>query len=112
MSYTLKVVCSPRDEREFLDLPKRLYKATPQWVCPFDDDIRSVFDPVRNDSFDGGEARRWLAIDQKGKCVGRIAAFFNRKTAMLDNEQPTGGCGFFESIDNREVAFALFDAAR
>lgn len=46
MSYTLKVVCSPRDEREFLDLPKRLYKAMPQWVCPFDDDIRSVFDQI------------------------------------------------------------------
>ncbi len=112
MSYTLKVVSSAQDERAFIDLPKRLYKSTPQWVCPFDDDIRSVFDSARNDSFNDGEARRWLAFDEKGVCVGRIAAFFNRRTAMLDNEQPTGGCGFFEAIDDRELAFMLFDAAR
>ena len=102
MKYTLKVVATPRDERIFLDLPKQLYKGNAAWVCPLDDDIQSVFDPKRNDSFNGGEARRWLAFDEKGVCVGRIAAFFNRKTAMLDNEQPTGGCGFFESIDSRE----------
>ena len=112
MSYTLKVVSSPRDEREFINLPKRLYKATPQWICPLDDDIRSVFDPARNDSFNEGAARRWLVCDDKGVSVGRIAAFFNRHTAMLGNEQPTGGCGFFESIDDREVAVMLFDAAR
>ena len=112
MSYTLKVVSSPCDEREFINLPKRLYKATPQWICPLDDDIRSVFDPARNDSFNEGAARRWLVCNEQGVAVGRIAAFFNRHTAMLGNEQPTGGCGFFESIDDREVAVMLFDAAR
>ena len=43
--------------------------------------------------------------------VGRIAAFYNLEKAALE-EQPTGGCGFFECIDSQQVADMLFDAAR
>ena len=43
--------------------------------------------------------------------MGRIAAFYNREKAALE-EQPTGGCGFFESIEDQEVANLLFDTAR
>ena len=109
--YKLKAVVTPRDEREWLDLPKRIYKHYPQWVCPLDNDIRKVFDKSRNELFADGEAIRWTAYDQSGNVVGRIAAFYDKEHAY-SYEQPTGGCGFFEAIDDQELANTLFDAAR
>lgn len=98
-------------EREFLDLPKIIYKGNPNWVCPFDDSIKNVFNPAKNRLFQEGEAIRWVAHNAAGKCVGRIAAFYDKSHAY-GYEQPTGGCGFFESIDDQELANMLFDAAR
>ena len=98
-------------EREFLDLPKIIYKGNPNWVCPFDDSIKNVFNPAKNRLFQEGEAIRWVAHNAAGKCVGRIAAFYDKSHAY-GYEQPTGGCGFFESIDDQELANILFDAAR
>ena len=109
--FKLKAVVTPRDEREWLDLPKRIYKHYPQWVCPLDNDIRKVFDKSRNELFADGEAIRWTAYDQSGNAVGRIAAFYDKEHAY-SYEQPTGGCGFFEAIDDQELADTLFDAAR
>ena len=59
-----------------------------------------------------GEAIRWIALDERGRAVGRIAAFYNRELVKASEYQPTGGCGFFESIDDQRVADLLFDAAR
>ena len=109
--YRLKEVVTARDEREWLDVSKRIYKEYPNWVCPLDDDIRKVFDKSRNELFANGEAIRWVALDHNGKVVGRIAAFYDKEHA-LSYEQPTGGCGFFEAIDDQELANTLFDAAR
>ena len=109
--YTLQEVATPSVEREWLDLPKRIYKGNRNWVCPLDVDVLEVFDPRRNDLFADGEAIRWVARNARGEVVGRIAAFYNREKAALE-KQPTGGCGFFESIEDQEVANLLFDTAR
>ena len=111
--YTLfEVKCGDkRLEREFIDLPKKIYKGNPYWVCPFDSSIKAVFDPSKNKLFNDGEAIRWVARNADGECVGRIAAFYD-KTHAYGYEQPTGGCGFFEAIDDQELANRLFDAAR
>ena len=111
--YTLKEV--RREDkalvREFLELPKRIYRDTPQWVCPFDSSIEAIFDPAKNKLFEDGEAIRWVAYNGAGECVGRIAAFYD-KTHAFGYEQPTGGCGFFEAIDDQELANTMFDASR
>lgn len=109
--YTLQEVTSAALARQWIDLPKRLYKDDPVWVCPLDRDVEEVFDPARNELFADGEAIRWIARAADGRAVGRIAAFYNRRKAALE-EQPTGSCGFFESIDDQQVADLLFDAAR
>ena len=100
-----------RTERDFLDLPKRIYKDYPNWVCPFDTSIKAVFDPTKNKLFKDGEAIRWVLYNEAGECVGRIAAFYDNLHAYA-YEQPTGGCGFFEAINDQEVANILFDASR
>ncbi|MCD8072167.1 MAG: hypothetical protein LUE10_03145 [Alistipes sp.] len=109
--YRLEVVDSRKRVREFLDFPKKLYSGNHYYVHPLDGDIESRFDPARNGLLREGEAIRWLLRDDAGKVVGRIAAFYNPEVAAL-NEQPTGGCGFFECIDDQLAADTLFDAAR
>ena len=109
--YTLKEVKTKADEQTWLRMADRIYKGNRNWVCPLDNDILNVFNPARNEMFNGGEAVRWTAFDAQGTPVGRIAAFYNRDMAALE-EQPTGGCGFFEAIDDQELANELFDAAR
>jgi len=99
-------------QREFLDLPKRLYKGNRHWVCPLDSDIENVFNPAKNKKFADGGAARWIAREKAdGRVVGRIAAFYNSGDAQME-PQPTGGVGFFEAENDRELAHLLFDAAR
>ncbi|CDN32912.1 hypothetical protein BN938_2846 [Mucinivorans hirudinis] len=109
-SFRLVEVTRRSQERLFLDVAVMINGGDPNWVQPLDVDILSVFDPAKNHLFIDGEAIRWVLMDGE-KAVGRIAAFYNRQLAAKE-EQPTGGCGFFECIDNRQAANVLFDAAR
>ena len=110
--YTLVEVTTPEQAKEFLLLPVELYKGVKYWVRPLDNDIRKVFDKDKNPCFQNGECIRWiLKEEQTGKCVGRVAAFVNNKTAHLD-KYTVGQMGFFECIDDREAAFLLFDKCR
>jgi hypothetical protein len=102
-------VTEKHSEKEFLQLPVRLYKDEKNWIRPLDEDIKSVFDPTKNKQFRNGEAIRWLLKDDNGLVIGRIATFVNNK-ALKKEDQPTGGIGFFECIDDKEAAFKLFDA--
>ena len=99
-------------QQEFLAFPSRLYKDNPYWIRPLDNDIEKVFDPVKNPLFNEGECIRWLAVDEHGKTIARVAAFINPLTVIYSNDQPTGGMGFFECINDEEVAFAMFDQCK
>lgn len=112
MKYTIEEVTTPKQKKEFLKLPKRLYRNEPHWICPLDSDIEKRFDPATNELLSDGEAIRWLVRDQTGTVVGRIAAFYNRELVAASEYYPTGGCGFFESIDDQQVAGMLFDASK
>jgi hypothetical protein len=95
----------------FLKVAKIIYRGDPVWVCPLDKEIEAIFDPGTNVFFDHGEARRWILLDKANKPAGRIAAFIDRKSAVL-HDQPTGGIGFFECINDQESANLLFDTAK
>jgi len=104
-------VKSRKEAKRFLDLARYLYRDDPNWVCPLDNDIEAIFDPGRNSYFKHGEATRWILNDDKGNTIGRVAAFINFKKAM-GFEQPTGGMGFFECIDDKKAAFLLLDTCK
>ncbi|HZH73383.1 MAG TPA: GNAT family N-acetyltransferase [Mariniphaga sp.] len=95
----------------FHKVPHIIYKDDPNWACPLEGMIENVFIPEKNPSFKNGEAIRWVLTDNSNNPVGRIAAFYNQEKAVVF-DQPTGGCGFFECIDNQEAAGILFDASR
>lgn len=109
--FYLKEVVSKEDEREFLEFPVRLYKNEKNWIRPLDKDVEKVFDRNQNKFFRTGNAIRWILLDGTGKSVGRIAAFHEKNTAK-SFEQPTGGIGFFDCINDVDAANRLFDAGK
>lgn len=109
---TIHQVSSPADIREFIQLPVRLYKNAPHWIRPLDKDIESVFNPEKNKTFRNGTCCRWILRDTNQVVIGRVAAFINGKTTNKGNDQPTGGMGFFDCIENKEAAFLLFNACK
>jgi GNAT superfamily N-acetyltransferase len=109
--FTIREVTTHSDAREFLMLPVRLYRNEKNWIRPLDKDVESVFDRKKNKLFRKGDAIRWIAADENGITIGRVAAFFDRRSSA-GNKQPTGSMGFFEVENDRELAFALFDKCR
>ncbi len=109
--FTLHEIKTSADGKQFLEMPVKLYKNDPKWVRPLDGDIEKIFDKSANKRLRQGEAIRWLLKDNKDEAVGRIAAFIDLKTAK-NNAQPTGGCGFFDCINDQRAANMLFDASR
>lgn len=107
----LTEVATRRQARDFIDLPKQLYKNDPHWICPLDSDVEAIFDPSRNVFFSHGICNRWLLTNKSGEYIGRIAAFINHEKAYK-NPQPTGGVGFFECIQDEKAAFLLLDTAK
>ena len=108
---TITEVKTKSDAQAFLEMPFKIYKNDQFYVRPLDKDINSVFDPKYNKLYRNGECARFIAWDDKGNSIGRIAAFINKKTANKE-AQPTGGVGFFESIDDKEVSKQLFDTCK
>jgi hypothetical protein len=97
--------------QDFLDFPRQLYADDPAWVGPLDMEIRALFDPRKNPHFSDGEAQLWVAYDQQGRPIGRIAAFVYYPKARR-YAVPTGGIGFWETIEDYTVAAALLDTAQ
>lgn len=108
---TITEVTNKRLRKAFLNVARAIYKNDQVWVCPLDNDIEAVFDPLKNNFHNDGKSTRWILKDDQGNLVGRVAAFINNKKAY-NYEQPTGGMGFFESIDDKEAAYLLFDTAK
>lgn len=98
--------------KEFLQFPITLYKHESNWIRPLDKDISGVFDPKVNKYFRHGKCIRWVLRSDQNETIGRIAAFVNERTANKNNDQPTGGIGFFECIDDQAAANLLFETGK
>jgi hypothetical protein len=104
-------VSDRRTRKKFHDTARILYRDDPVWVCPPDKDIESIFDPKINPYFKHGEVDRWILEKADGTLIGRVAAFIDHNLAR-SHDQPTGGMGFFECINNIHAATILIDTAR
>ncbi len=104
-------VLDKKSNKEFIQVAKLIYKNDPIWVCPLDNQIEAIFDPLQNTYYNHGEADRWILKDDWGNLIGRVAAFIDFNMANT-YDQPTGGMGFFECIDDLKAAFLLFDTVK
>lgn len=109
LSMQIIEVKNKADWKLFHALPHRIYKGDPNWICPIEGDIETVFSPDKNKAFEDGEAVVYVAVDS-GKPIGRIAAFIDH-ARNKKKKQLVGGIGFFECINDKSVAFALFQQA-
>ncbi len=112
MSGTFKLieVTDKITNKQFLNFPSKLYKNDENWVRYLDAELEKVFNPKQNKSFKTGELIRWILKD-KNQVIGRIAAFYDTKSSEKE-DQPTGGIGFFDCINNQEAANLMFDNAK
>lgn len=110
-NYTLIEVTNKKQIREFLSFPSTIYKDDKNWIRPLDKDIEKIFNQKKNRLFKRGDAIRWILKNENNKTIGKIAAFYDEKTARK-NDQPTGGCGFFDCINDKDAAKILFDASK
>jgi hypothetical protein len=94
---------------EFLRLPWSIYQGDPYWVPPILSEQRKFLDPKQGSFFEIGEVQYFL-VYRDGKAVGRLSAHINRLHDTHHGPE-TGFFGFFESIEDRDVAVALFEAA-
>ncbi len=108
--YEIKEVTDALKIRIFNDFPAWLYRNEPNWIRPLDVSVEELFDKKENKQLKNGDIARWIVVDNEGKCLGRVAAFYTEES-FKQFESPTGGLGFFDSIDNQDVATMLFDKA-
>lgn len=105
----MRPVRGRRERREFLSFPYRLYKGDPLWVPPLWPERRDTVDPEKGEFFRHGQAELFVAR-RGNEVVGTICAgedfSANESTSRKD-------CvfGFFEYVDDIEVARALIGAA-
>jgi hypothetical protein len=95
----------------FLDMVDFIYQQDTVYVRPLDVEIEAVFNPALNAFHSHGACTRWILLDEKGKCIGRVAAFINSKKAY-SFEQATGGMGFFECLNDKAASHLLMDTCR
>ncbi|HTB07329.1 MAG TPA: hypothetical protein VK806_10290 [Bacteroidia bacterium] len=100
-------VSDKKTVHDFTRVPFTIYANDPNWVPHLQQEIEEVFNKKENPYFTHGDCIRWVMYDDNKKPIGRVAAFINNKTAF-SFAQPTGGMGFFECINDKKAAFALF----
>ena len=107
---TVRPADSWRDRRRFLDLPYQLYEGHRYWVPPLRRDQKHTLDPEKNAFFEHGRVQLFLAEDEDGETVGRIAAIVNGQH-LKKYDDDTGFFGFFECAGGHAAAETLFEAA-
>ncbi|NNF07265.1 MAG: N-acetyltransferase [Candidatus Eisenbacteria bacterium] len=109
MSLTIEKVQSKRDLHAFVTFPWKIYKNDPKWVPPLIGDVKKLLSN-KNPFMEHGAIESYLA-KRNGKVVGRISAVRNAAHETFHRES-VGFFGFFECIDDIEVARALMDQAK
>lgn len=106
----IRKVESRKDKLKFVRLPWDLMSDEPNWVPPLEMDRMRLIDEVKNPFYKHATSQLFLAEDEKGNIVGRIAAIINHSHNEIYKDK-IGFVGFFDSINDQHVADALFGAA-
>ena len=107
---TVTAVSSNGDVKRFIKFAWQIYKDNPHWVPPLLMDRRKLMDKKKNPFYKHADAEFFLA-HRDGQIVGRIGAIVNHNHNQEHNEN-IGFFGFFECINEQNVANALFERAK
>ncbi|MBP0020032.1 MAG: hypothetical protein J7647_21075 [Cyanobacteria bacterium SBLK] len=108
--FQIKPVKTSIDRKIFLDVPDIVYRGDPNWVSPLRESIANQLS--ENNPFSQyGEFQAFIALsDSSEEPLGRIVAAINQR--LLDREtRKVGLFGYFECVEDLEVARSLLDTA-
>jgi hypothetical protein len=108
VAVSVKPVDGRRDEREFIELPHRLFRDAPQWVPWFRADVRRML--ARKHPFFEHSSAEFFLARRGGHVVGRLAVLENTR---YNAHQKMHGAQFyfFDAEEDSEAAAGLFAAA-
>ena len=110
MSVSIKEVDlhNKKDINLFVDFPWTIYKNDPHWVPPLKMAVRDLLNQ-KHPFYKTANVKAWVALIGEN-VVGRIMAIDNYTYNKYENNK-VGHFGFFESIDDLNVAKALTEVA-
>lgn len=99
-----------RLRKNFIEFVYQLYEEDKNWIPPIREQVVKQLSPdFHFYNKPGNDFQHFLAISGN-KMVGRVSAFVNKDLTDKENCQ-IGTIGFFESIENYDVAKKLLDSA-
>lgn len=96
--------------KQFIDFPHDLYAGDPNYVPELFMAQEALLNKKTSPFFLHSTADYFLARSADGKILGRIAAINNQNYTRFSGEK-TGFFGFFDVVEDYEVAKALLDTA-
>jgi GNAT superfamily N-acetyltransferase len=103
-------VVSRSQRKAFLGFPWALYQNDPNWIPPLRSNQEELVGYRSHPFYERNRVQTFIAY-RDGELCGRIAAIINEGHIERYQER-RGFFGFFECVDDQEVANRLFDAAR
>ncbi|MEQ8672064.1 MAG: GNAT family N-acetyltransferase [Aggregatilineales bacterium] len=109
MAISVRKVETRTDDKVFFEFPWKIYKDDPNWVPPLKSMRKETLSREKNPAWEYLEGDYYIAW-RGDEPVGTIAAFVNKRHNEFQHEN-IAWFGFFESIDDQEVADALLKTA-
>ena len=98
-----------RDKKRALGVPWKIYENDPFWIPLLISEEKGLLGFANDPFYERNSVQTFLA-ERDGEVVGRISAILNVGHLERYNDG-VGFFGFFESVDDQNVANALFNAA-
>ncbi|MGE9515850.1 MAG: GNAT family N-acetyltransferase [Solitalea-like symbiont of Tyrophagus putrescentiae] len=102
-------VNTDNDLKKFIDLPHIIYKSDPNYVPELYIQVKKMLDKNKNAFFEHASADYFIAL-KDNQTVGRIAAVKDDHFIEF-NKSKTAIFGFFDSINDKEIAHLLLNTA-
>jgi GNAT superfamily N-acetyltransferase len=106
----IKPVETRRERKQFLNLPWQLNRDDPNWMPPLRRNQEEVVGYRKHPFYEKNKIQTFLALRDR-QPVGRVAGIINYGHIERYHDE-RGFFGFFDCIDDQEVANGLFDAVR
>lgn len=109
MNFDIKRVETKSELKQFVKSQWNFYKNDANFVPPLIADKLKTLDKVKNPFYKHSQMELFLAV-RNGEIIGRIAAIVNESHNIIHKDK-VGFFGFFECVNEQEVANALFKVA-
>lgn len=108
MTVIIREVTTKKELKKFVRFANRLYEGNPYYCPQIELDEMNTLNRDKNPAFEVCEAIYFLAYNDDGKVVGRIAGIVNHRANEVWNVKKVR-FGWFDFVDDKAVSAALLD---